>query len=91
MSLIRIINPSAAKLFSLNFHPLEIVSRWRDPQLQVSENYSDLKKIEVNCFQILLIDVTFYLYHFEKVVRNVLKKKMKTRIYAAPAVKGLIL
>ena len=22
----------------LNFHPLEVVSRWRDPQLQVSEN-----------------------------------------------------
>ena len=31
-----------AKLFNLNFHPLEVVSRWRDPQLQVSENYSDL-------------------------------------------------
>ena len=35
-------NPLTAKLFNLNFHPLEIVSRWRDPQLQVSENYSDL-------------------------------------------------
>ena len=33
-----------AKLFNLNFHPLEVVSRWRDPQLQVSENYSDLTK-----------------------------------------------
>ena len=37
-------NPSTAKLFNLNFHPLEVVSRWRDPQLQVSENYSDLTK-----------------------------------------------
>ena len=37
-------NPLAAKLFNLNFHPLEVVSRWRDPQLQVSENYSDLTK-----------------------------------------------
>ena len=26
-------NPLTAKLFNLNFHPLEIVSRWRDPQL----------------------------------------------------------
>ena len=34
------INPLTAKLFNLNFHPLEAVSRWRDPQLQVSENYS---------------------------------------------------
>ena len=37
-------NPSTAKLFNLNFHPLEVVSRWRDPQLQVSENYSDWTK-----------------------------------------------
>ena len=35
-------NPLTAKLFNLNFYPLEVVSRWRDPQLQVSENYSDL-------------------------------------------------
>ena len=47
------INPLTAKLFNLNFHPLEV---------QVSVNYSDLK-MEVNCFQILLIDVTFYIYH----------------------------
>ena len=37
-------NPVTAKLFNLNFHPLEVVSSWRDPQLQVSENYSDLTK-----------------------------------------------
>ena len=33
-----------AKLFNWNFHPLEAVSRSHDPQLQVSENYSDLTK-----------------------------------------------
>ena len=38
------INPLPAKLFNWNFHSLEIVSRWRDPQLQVSENYADLSK-----------------------------------------------
>ena len=43
-------NPLTAKLFNLNFHPLEVVSRWRDPQLQACENYSDLTKMEVNCF-----------------------------------------
>ena len=37
-------NPLTAKLFNWNFHPLEVVSRWRDPQLQVTENYSDLTK-----------------------------------------------
>ena len=35
------VNPLTAKVFNLNFHPLEVVFRWRDPQLQVSENYSD--------------------------------------------------
>ena len=38
------VNPLAAKFFNWNFHQLEVVSRWRDPQLQVSENYSDLTK-----------------------------------------------
>ena len=55
------VNPLTAKLLNLNFHPLEVVSRWRDLQLQVSENYSVLKKMEVNSSQILLVDVTFYL------------------------------
>ena len=40
----RSVNPLTAKLFNWNFYPLEVVSRWRDPQLQVSENYSDLAK-----------------------------------------------
>ena len=52
-----VFNPLTAKLFILNFHPLEAISRWRDPQLQVSD------KMEVNSLQILLIDVTFYLWH----------------------------
>ena len=38
------LNPLTAKLFTLNFHPHKVVSRWRDPQLQVNENYSDLTK-----------------------------------------------
>ena len=45
--IVHLFNPLTAKLFNLNFYPLELVSRWRDPQLQVSENYG---KIEVNCF-----------------------------------------
>ena len=34
----------AAKLINWNFHPIEIVSRRRDPQFQVGKNYSDLTK-----------------------------------------------
>ena len=35
-----VVNPYPAKLIYLNFQPLEVVSRYRDPHLQVSENYS---------------------------------------------------
>ena len=35
---VSIINPKSDKLNNLNFHPLEVVSRYRDPQLQVDEN-----------------------------------------------------
>ena len=45
------INPLPAKLFNLNFHPLQVVTRWRDPQLQVSENYSDLTKWKSTVFK----------------------------------------
>ena len=34
-----ILDPYRAKLIYLNFPPLEVVSRYRDPQLQVAENY----------------------------------------------------
>ena len=44
-------NPLTAKLFNLNFHWLEVLSRWRDPQLQVSENYSDLAKWKSTVFK----------------------------------------
>ena len=33
-----IINPYPVKFFYLNFQPLEVVSRYRDPQLEVAEN-----------------------------------------------------
>ena len=44
-------NPLTAKLFNLNFHQPEVVSRWRDPQLQVSENYSDLTNWRLTLFK----------------------------------------
>ena len=45
------LNPLTAKLINMNFHPHEVVSRWRDPQLQVSENYSDLTKRRSTVFK----------------------------------------
>ena len=38
-------NPLSAKLYNLNFHPLLVVSRYRDPQLQVCEKSSYLLKL----------------------------------------------
>ena len=32
-------NSYPAKLNKINFQPLEVVARYRDPQLQVAENY----------------------------------------------------
>ena len=43
--------PLTAKSFNLNFQPLEVVARSRDPQLQVSENYSDLTKWRSTLFK----------------------------------------
>ena len=40
-----------AELFNWNFHPLEVVSRGRDPQLQVRGNYLDLTKWKSNLFK----------------------------------------
>ena len=42
--MIKMSNPLTAKLFNWNFHLPEVVSRCRDPQLKVSENYADLTK-----------------------------------------------
>ena len=39
------INPQTA---ALNFHPLEVVSRYRDPQLQVVINYSYSFNLRLN-------------------------------------------
>ena len=46
-----VLNLLTTKLFNLNFHPLEVVSGWRDPQLQVSGNYSDLTKWTTTLFK----------------------------------------
>ena len=42
-----LINPEDAKLRKFNFHPLEVVSRYRDSQLQVGENYSYLVNLDL--------------------------------------------
>ena len=43
-----LINLNTTNLNNLNFHPHEVVSRYRDPQLQVGENYSYLPNLRPN-------------------------------------------
>ena len=43
-----ILNPFLAKLSYLNVHPLEVVSRYRDPQLHVGEKFSYLLNLTPN-------------------------------------------
>ena len=39
------INPYPAQLIDLNFHPPEVVSPYRNPQLQLGKNYSYLNNL----------------------------------------------
>ena len=41
-------NPRSGKLNYLNFHPFEVVSRYRDQQLQVGEDYPYLFILDPN-------------------------------------------
>ena len=50
------LNTDTTELNNLNCHPLEVVSRYRDTQLQVGENYPYLfyfltKKLEILIFE----------------------------------------
>ena len=44
------VNPYPAKVIYLNFQPLEVVSRYRDPQPQVVQNYSNLHNLRPNLY-----------------------------------------
>ena len=54
------INPYNTELFNLNFHSLEVVSRYRDPQVQVTENLRYLWNLIPNKYQCIKIESTFY-------------------------------
>ena len=65
-------NPLTAKLFNLNFHPREVVFRWRDPQLQVSENDSDLTKWRLTLFKScwLMSNFIFNIFKMLYLIKN---------------------
>ena len=53
-------NHYPAELNNLNFHPLEVVSRYRDPQLHVGENYAYLFIFMTKNLQFLMVKHTFF-------------------------------
>ena len=54
-----VFNHYPAELFDFNFQPLEIVSRYRDPQPQVVENYSFLFNLRPNIDKSWMFKHTF--------------------------------
>ena len=50
------VNPYPAKLIDLNFQPFEIVSRYRDPQPKLVENYSYLFKLRPNIYKFVCLN-----------------------------------
>ena len=61
-------------MFNLNFQSLEVVSRYRDPQLQVTENLCDLRNLGPNIYDCFKIESIFY---FEQLVIEVVEKNTK--------------
>ena len=53
------VNPYPAKLIYLNFHLPEVVSRYRDPQLQIAGNDSYLFNLSTNSRKFWCLDTHF--------------------------------
>ena len=53
------LNPYPAKINNLYFHPLLVVSRYSDPQLQVTENYSYFFNFSTNISKSCCLDTHF--------------------------------
>ena len=54
------VNPYSTDLRNFNFQPREVVSRYRDPQLQVTENLCYLRNSSPNIYQCFKIESIFY-------------------------------
>ena len=59
IKIIQFFNPYPAKLIYLNFHPLEVVSHYREPQLEVDGNYSHLFNLSSNIRNSSCLDTHF--------------------------------
>ena len=59
-----VFNPHPARFIYLNFQPLEVVDRYRDPPPQVVENYSYLFNLRPNIYSFLPPSLSIYMYVF---------------------------
>ena len=71
-------NPWSTKWNSAIFHPLEIVSRYRDPQLQVGENYWYVFSLRPNSHKPWCLNTHFIPDNSDF---NVLIKRIKTGVH----------
>ena len=53
------INSLSAKLSNFNFHSLEVVSRYRDPQLPLGEHYSHFFNLSQNICKYRCLNTLF--------------------------------
>ena len=59
--LIVLSDPLSTKLYKLHFHPIEVVSRYRDTQLKQGENYLYFSQFGIlNCFTANLEYIRFW-------------------------------
>ena len=73
------INPKPFHRQTIQFK-FEVVSCWRDPQLQVSENYSDLTKWRSTIFKFCWFNPRLF-STCKKLICNVLKRNVKNKEY----------
>ena len=61
------VDPSPAEVIYLFFQPLEVVSRYRDPQPQVAENYSYLFDLNTNICKFCCLNSHFIPYNSDTI------------------------
>ena len=98
------VNPWRSELYNSNFHPLEVVSRYRDPKLQVSENFWDCK-IWVTSYNNSVSNVRYssllktrymginnykyyYCLHCTSKVKSLVTREAETRVIRTPVRSG---
>ena len=82
--MLNIVKYRGAEIYNLNFHTLEVVSRCRDPQLQVGKNYFNLYKISYIIENVMLIYLANPLMEYKQkgfeLINGAKKCRFQTRL-----------